>query len=64
MLTIGLLVLRGRRDVVFALVIIWATVGIATKNQAYLEIALSAGATALIIAGASIAALRDRRRQA
>jgi benzodiazapine receptor len=63
-LSVGLVVLRGRRDVVFALVIIWATVGIAIKNQAYLEIAASAGATALIIGGAIIVALRNRRQEA
>jgi len=62
-LTIGLLVLLNRRDVVFALAVVWATTSIAVTSDAYPEIAVTAGGTALIVAGLSIATLSKRPRQ-
>jgi hypothetical protein len=50
-LAVGLLILRNRRDFVFALVIVWTTVGIAAERSAYPEIAVTAGLTALVVAG-------------
>jgi hypothetical protein len=59
-LAVGLLILRNRRDLVFALVIVWAASGIAVARSAYPEIAATAAGTAIIIAVAILALPRLR----
>jgi hypothetical protein len=59
-LAVGLLILRNRRDLVFALVIVWAASGIAATRSAYPEIAATATGTAIVIAGAILALPRLR----
>jgi hypothetical protein len=61
-LLVGLLILRNRRDLVFALVIVWAAGGIAIERTGYPEIAATAGLTAIVVA-AAILLLPLARRQ-
>jgi hypothetical protein len=59
-LAVGLLILHNRRDLVFALVIVWAASGIAVARNAYPEIAAAAAGTSIIIAVAILVLPRLR----
>jgi len=62
-LAVGLLILRDRRDLVFALVIVWAAGGIAVERSDYPEIAAAAALTAvLIVAAIGLLPLSRRER--
>jgi hypothetical protein len=49
-LVVGVLILRNRRDLAFALALVWAASGIAAERTDYPEIAATAAGTALIVA--------------